>query len=126
MIYCLNSNELLLLLEYKIKDRTIDSESLSQLVDNSYNWQDEISVHTYLYCRLAERLKYTVDSNEMIDTFYNLPEEMYLIIQELNAQFIRYMLEGIRRKDMSIEEELVELQRSLRNHDYSRALRYRY
>lgn len=125
MHHCLSKDELRQLLDLKAENLAIENDELRIRIELADNWQDEVGAHTYLFSQILERrVKDGHDCARLIQKLYALPEVMSIFIQELDSDFVEYMLANIRDRNLSLEEELVELQNRFREHDYGRTLRY--
>jgi hypothetical protein len=122
---CLNSQELEQLIDFRTFNSTIEDAYLSECVDQSENWQLELDALTYLFSHVLHRkAKGGWHCPSLISLFYQLQDQMFFYIQECDFYFIEYILRNTRRKELSLEEELVDFQDRLREHRYERNLRY--
>ena len=105
----------------------IEGDNLRLWIELADSWQEEVGAHTYLLAQILERkTKVAGDCLSVIKIFYELPDFMSLHIQEIGPQFVAYMLRNVRDRTLTLEEELVNLQTRLREHNYERTVRYWY
>jgi hypothetical protein len=121
MHYCLNKEQLRQFVDFIANDLSIDDENLRLLVENAANWQDELGCLTYLFAMILERKgKQGEDCERLIGLFYRLTEQMYVDIQEFDYRFIEELLRNIRNKELSLEEELIEIQNHISEYRFKR------
>jgi hypothetical protein len=125
MHYCLNKEQLRQFVDFIADDVNIEDGNLRLLVENAASWQDELGCLTYLFSMILERKgKQGEDCERLIALFYRLAEQMYVDIQEFDYRFIEYLLKNIRNRELSLEEELIEIQNHLSEFRYEHTLRY--
>lgn len=125
MHHCLTTQELRQLIDYTIRHSTLDDTQLQAQIEQAMNWQLELSALTYLFSHiLCGKTVDGWDCRSLIRVFYRLDEQMDFRIQECNFAFIDYMLRNLRRRSLSLEEELVDFQNHLGEHRYECNLRY--
>jgi len=126
MHYCLNREQLQQLLDLKMAGTPVEDAALRCMIDGAENWQDEVGVHNYLVCLiLCSRLRAGRECQRLVERLYELPDEMYLYIQELESGFVEYVLKNLRSTSRcSIEDDLVELQLAWRDYRYDATIRY--
>jgi hypothetical protein len=126
MLYCLDRQELTAFLEAKVLGKDVSNHSLTARIEDAENWQDELSVHTYLLCCVLERrLAHGQDCQVILDLIYLIPNEMFLRLQELDRSFVDFMLMHVRQSNnYTLEEELIYLETSLGQYKYEKAIRY--
>lgn len=126
MHYCLNRRQLRYLLTSQSTGSSEEDEHCANMLSNAEDWQDEIGVHNYLACGLlSQALPDLQACNRIIADIYKLPERMAAYIQELEPDFIAYMLRTLRSgTQISLEDQLIELQVAWREYDYGQTLRY--
>jgi hypothetical protein len=125
MHHCLTTQELRQLIDYTIRHSTLDDSQLQAQIEQAMNWQLELSALTYLFSQiLCGKTIDGWDCRSLIRVFYRLDEQMDFSIQECNFTFVDYMLRNLRRRSLSLEEELVDFQNRLGEHRYECNLRY--
>jgi len=128
MHHCMNREELRQFIEFKTDQRIVENNALQVLIDGAESWQDELCCLNYLFSQVLERrLKKGNDhqaEQECINMLYQLSEHMSLCIQELDSEFVDYMLKCVRDRSLSLEEELIQIQNKLGEHSYDSTLRY--
>jgi len=124
----MNREELRQFIEFKTDQRIVENSALQVLIDGAESWQDELCCLNYLFSQVLERrLKKGNDhqaEQECINMLYQLSEHMSLYIQELDSEFVDYMLKCVRDRSLSLEEELIQIQNKLGEHSYDSTLRY--
>jgi len=96
-------------------------------IENSRNWGYELTLLTYLLSKILERKKSRGENcMSLLNLAYNLQDNMWLSIQELDVRFIEYMVRSERKPMLSLEERLIELQDDLDEHIYGERFRPRY
>lgn len=125
MHHCLNSAELRQLIDFRTINLPIEDEDLLGFVNASEDWQLELNALTYLFSRVMHQIaKEGKDCLGLISHFYEMEERILFHIEECDFYFVDFILRNTRRKDLSIEEELVDFQNHFREHRYERTLRY--
>lgn len=120
---CLNTDQLRLLIKSLSDSLEPDDHELGMLFANCRDWSHEISVLTYLLTRCIDKFS-DQEHHEILDLFYKLPDLMYINIQELDRSFVEFMLKHQRDRDETMEEQLIQLQRLLREYNYHEQIRY--
>lgn len=119
MPYCMNREELKQFLDFKISCQPIDNNELVHWITEADCWQDELSCLIYLFAQIIDRKNQEEKPcQKLIEFLYQLPEQMYLTIQEFDSEFIDNMLRHIRDNSLSLEEELVKFQDRISQHQY--------
>jgi hypothetical protein len=122
---CLTQGELAGLLDYKLRNNPIEEEILASRVALAENWTESLGAFTYLLSRILEsRADEGIDCIEIVNCFYNLPDNMYLFIQELDFDFVSCMVRLVRNPALSIEDEIIQIQEEINNHYYVRLICY--
>ena len=125
MNHCLAREELNEIIDHIVYGKNMVHEGLKTLFDLAYDWQDQLICLSYLLSMVLEgRSKDGKACWEAIDVVYRLPEELCLFIQEFDMDFVGYMLGHTRNKNLSLEDDLTELQTRFSEHLYDRAIRY--
>lgn len=126
MHYCLNKDELGQFLQSMLAGTPLDGQQLKLVIDSARSWQDELGIHNYLACLLLCRgLDDPKTGREIINLLYGLSDIMAVYIQELEVDFIQYLLRHLSPDALtSLEDSLVEMHAAWRERNYRRALRY--
>ncbi len=128
MHYCLSKEELEKLIELKANsiDRLNDEDGyLSLWIDNAENWRDELTGLSYFLSKILEiKLKKGIDCQNLIRLIHELPDQMWLHLQQFDIEFVQYMLAHVRTSELPLEENLIELQNGLGEHQYGSAFRH--
>ena len=125
MAYCLNRKELSSLLscpQAGDEDTAVPEGHLAMASE----WLEPLAFLTYSLACVLERNRDV--GNEMwsstLGKAYALTDEMYIKMQEGDVEFTSYMLHHLRSPGLSLEEELVDLERQRLEFRYDKALRY--
>lgn len=125
MHYCLNKVELRQLIGYMNRSNDIDDDYLRILIDNAENWQDELCCLNYIFSIILDRMvRNGMEGYDLIKILYEIDENMFFLIQEIDHNFIDFMIKNIRNPGLSLEDELIMLQNSIGDHRYESAVRY--
>lgn len=122
--YCLNKEELSRFFEIQFGTANLQTEEnqMRLLVEEWENWGLEfVCLATLLSQLLDNKQKKSVDIDvyTILKNIYTLSEEKGLFsVEEIDERFIEYMLKYVRKNDLSIEEHLVEIRRSLGEQKY--------
>lgn len=125
MHYCLDKEELRQLIEYKIDGVAIEDELLKIIVGNAESWIDDLCCLNYLFSHLLDKMvRDGKEGHGLIKTLYEFEEIMFLKIEEMGHNYIRYMLKNLRNPGLSLEDELVMLQNKIGGYRYESTIRY--
>lgn len=128
MHHCLSKEELEKLIELKANfiDKLDDEDGYLNLwIDNAENWRDELAGLSYFLSKILEiKLKKGIDCQNLIRLIHDLPDQMWLHLQQFDVEFVQYMLAHVRTSELSLEENLIELQNGLGEHQYGSAFRH--
>lgn len=125
MHYCLNTEELRQLIDYKANNSEIESDELKCWINHAENWYDKLSAFTYLFSHILEKkAKEDYDCHSLIKLLYQIENHMFFTIQEFDSKFINYMLGNLRETSLSLEDELINLQNKISEYKYRQSLRY--
>lgn len=122
--YCLDKEELHRFIEIELENGPVydDERDLKILLDGCYNWDIELICFTLFLSQVLEhRLKSSADQHSTLSGLYELPTEknIALLLEEIDQDFVRYMLEDVRDHNLSIDENLMEIRLRLGEHLYS-------
>ncbi len=126
MHHCLNRDELAKFIMSKTNQWKPEDEDKSLLlsIENSENWYVEISVLTYFLSKILEvNVKQNRLCSNIIEMIYELPDKMWLNIQEFSVDFVDYMLNHLRSSE-SLEDNLIELQNDISEYRYGPPVSY--
>lgn len=126
---CLTKSETQKLIDSCENMYELDEEDclFSLAIENSRNWEYELTFLSYLLSKILERKKSRGENcMSLLKLAYNLPNDMWLSIQEFDVRFIQYMVRSERKPMLSLEERLIELQGDLDEHIYGERFRPRY
>jgi hypothetical protein len=121
---CLSQCETNQLLSCKLRNTPLTDEIANQCASAEL-WEKPIGVLTYLLARILETKNIEEDEYKAyLELFYELPNHMYMEIQEIDHIFINHMTRTFRQADYSLDDELIRLYSEILDHDYSNSLRY--
>jgi len=122
--YCLGGDEVRQFIERAVYDRAVADAELARVLEDAESWMTEITLHTYLVCVALEGQRADVtESARVVTCLYELDSEMLIRFQELDRDFLAYMLlQPRRRRELSLVDELVDLQRRLGEYRYDRRM----
>lgn len=125
MFFCLDREQLKILINHKISDSTVTDDYLRNLFTDSENWHCEIGLMNYFMAGIIESKIKNKDYNiEILDAYYQIPNEMYVVIDELSFDFIEYLLSVIPDQNLNLDENLIECLTNLGTFSYERKIRY--
>ena len=73
---------------------------------------------------LLRRKKSGEDALKLLDALYALDTTMWITIQEMDSEFVSFMLRNLSDSSIDLEEQLGTLQSRLMSFDYDSSLRY--
>ena len=111
--YCLNKDELSRFIDIEIDGRQLyeDEYELRIILDKWQSWDIELVCFATLFSHLLERRqKRFMDALLLLKRIYHLSEErgLGLSIEQIDEQFVDYMLKHVRRREITIEENLAQ------------------
>lgn len=123
---CLDQNQLLHFLNYKFENVEIEDENLFFACNQAEQWINPISVLTYLFARILENKKFenSEDLHTYLNTFYEFSNSLNFVIQEFDYKYINNLFKLVRNEDLTLEDQLIELQSDMTNNEYSKLIRY--
>jgi hypothetical protein len=125
LYYCLNKEELTLLLDHKLHGNNLKEEHLIDLIKASQNWTYNLGALNYCFAAILEHWKKNnINCETKIVGLYNLSTQMSLEIHEMNDNLIDHMIHNLPEKNLSLEENLIELQTNVAQYEYHKSLRY--
>lgn len=124
MAYCMNRDELAALLGLPGGDAAtvIPGGRLAMAAE----WIEPLAFLTYSLACLLERNRDAGPEawERTMEKVSALPEQMYVTMQECDADFTTYMMHHLRKPGVSLEEDLVDLERQRLEFRYDKTLRY--
>jgi hypothetical protein len=124
--YCLNREETASVLRViELHDDSFLEETVKNVWDSSKCYDLQLSVLTYFVCHVLESLQKNgkIDVSALLDGLYTLRDKMFLAIQELDLGFLELMFSHPRQDYHDLADALVQLQSSLVDYQYGKALR---
>jgi hypothetical protein len=118
--YCFKREELSKFLEVEFGLPESSDVQIEILLNEWEDWRLElVCLSTLLSQVLENKQKQSVDVYNILQDVFTLSERRGLFyVEEIDDIFIEYMLKSIRRDDVSIEDELVEIWRDLSEFKY--------
>jgi len=118
--YCLNRDQIFQVIQNLIESETINDENnLSILLEMAQYWHLELISINYLLSQILERCnKQGKDSVFILNEYYGLQNNLWLNIEEYNEAFINYLMRNLRDKNLSLEEDLIQIQEKYREYEY--------
>lgn len=123
--YCLSRNQIgeFASIDFAHFELTKVSGEVDYLFDNARRWETQLICLTYLLAHVIEaELKrgWSVDqATKLVQRLYELQDSIWLTMQEMDSEFIRFMFRHVRYKEQTLEECLMEIQSKLSNRDYA-------
>ena len=107
MNYFLNRAELKELIDNKSLGKKYKDRDFERLYADMLEWEIKFIVHNYLTALNIEVEKYEkAEQRRILNTIYNLAEEVNLEIEEIDADFIKYLFGASRQSGTTLLEEL--------------------
>lgn len=121
--HCLNNTELSRFIDITIENGKLYEEDhiLALLLDSWRSWDLEIvCLATLLSYILERRQKQSLDALSLLKRIYNLPEETGLgfVLEQIDDRFVDYMLRSTRRKELSIDDDLIDIRHQFGEYNY--------
>ncbi len=121
--HCLNREELSTFLEIILGTNNFqtEDEQMRFLVEEWESWNLELlCLATILSQFLNNKQKYSdINVHNILEIIYNLPNEKGLFsIEQIDENFITYMLKEVRNDDDNIEDNLIEIRRKMSEYKY--------
>lgn len=122
--HCLRDDELTKLVEIELGGvRILDDEVvLKKLFEDWYSWDVEfVCLVTILSYVLERKQKKSINALPVLRHLYNLPDlsGLGLVFEQMDENFIAYLLQFTRSSNLSIDDELIEIRNHFGNYDYS-------
>ena len=98
-----------------------DEVNLKYLLDGWKRWDVQFVCLATLLSQILERKqKQSADPASILENIYRLPEErgLGLIVEELDERFIAYMFRFVRREDIAIDDDLIDIRHQLSEYKY--------
>jgi hypothetical protein len=125
MHHCLSKSELYDIIDYKLlnKDKIDDANKI--LLEKAENWEISLDCLIYFFSMLIERkLNNSVNISNIINEFYLLDKSAFIVFQEFDTNFIENLIRNIREESLDLEDELIQLQINMDEHNYEKTLRF--
>lgn len=118
MQHCLSKQELNQLIEADWEETALaeDEEYLRSLIRGCGSWTFELVCFTYFISQVLEQRKKReqgLESSQLVlRKILEVRETIYLTLEEFSEAFVSYMCNHTRDKRLTLEENLIEIQRS--------------
>ncbi len=122
--YCLNREELSRFMEivFGTANFQTEEEKIRLLVEEWESWNLELVCLATLLTQLLDNQQkqlVAIDVYNILKKIYTLSEERGLFsVEQIDERFIEYMLQDVRRDNLSIEDDLVEIRGNLGERKY--------
>ena len=124
MHYCCNKSELQQLLENECVGKQIESEYLNTVVNCCQNWEATLHGISYFLTQIIEKkMKNEEDCGDLINAFYSVEDQMDFVVQEFDEAFIDYLVRNTRDKNLSLEDEVIQVIGFMCEYKYDRTVR---
>ncbi len=125
MYKCFNKQELLDLINCKLEKRVELEPTYDQLYLNAEEWRDEIGCLSYILSFIIEqKINNLENSKRVINFIYELKDKIFFTLQEIDSDFIDYLIRNLPDPELSLEDNLILIQQGYREYDYKTAIRY--
>jgi hypothetical protein len=92
---------------------------LGEFISDCRSWGSELVCLSYFLSRSLERKEKAGDDCQVIlKRAFELTSEMWLLIQQFDSKFIKYLFRHVRNQDESLEGDLIGIQQNLSQHIY--------
>lgn len=121
---CLTENQVLQLIDWIENHRKFD-DGFDNIIGNSLSYEFEIGLLNYfLSIALLNRAKHSeANIKQLVEEVYKLPERMLIDIQEIDSNFIEFLMKIRPDTSLSIEEELILTYSDFKEFNYERQIR---
>jgi len=120
----LNKEETYSFIDLTCLECAISDQMIQDLIDDATSWQTEIGIISYFASMVLEnKRKKGFDCLRLINKLYNLQDVIALNINEIDADFIHFLLRHVRPEEKNLEDSLTELNQHFSDYDYARSLR---
>lgn len=117
MNFCVNQSQLEQLIDNKLNNKNVDDRTLADFIANADSWVSKIGIITYILAKVKE--KYDIQNIiEYFNNIFDFPNHAYIEFQECDSNFITQLLNHNRNREMSLEEELIQIEYRILNHNY--------
>jgi hypothetical protein len=123
--YCLNVDEIDQILQWYDDRETGICKKLAGELDEALCWNSKIICLALFVARLLNRGQMSINEHKIIiDKIHKIGEQLYFEIQEVDYNYVDYLLRHIRDSNDSLEETLIKIQDRLSSYHYEKDLRY--
>lgn len=121
----LNKNETSEFVDIFFLKKEIKGSKITELISDAKYWQLEINLLSYFASIVLEKKrKIHEDSDGIINSLYAISQDdVSISFNEIDTDFIDFMLRHIRHNDETLEETLVNISQKMSEYDYSRTIR---
>ena len=94
-------------------------DEIMALFDGATNWFFELVCHTYFASQILERIYRSGENpSSWLNILFEQPYKRWLTLQEFDEDFITFLFVNARNKNISLDDNLLELQNMLNDHHY--------
>lgn len=125
MYFCLNREELKILIDSTLDSIQVNEKYLKKIIEDSSSWLCTLGVVNYSFALfLEQKKKLYLDRIEFVQHLYSIDQYMDFQIHEIEKPLVDFMMSDIPDRQLTLEENLIDLQKRFYNHDYSKSIRY--
>ncbi len=120
MQHCLSKEEIDTLVNnnWNVDDDN-EFRDLNLLLSQCKIWENEMVLFPYFLSQVLERRsKMGNDCSSIIQQVFEMPSTMLLSIQGFDAKFIKYIFYYLRDRNLTLQEELIDVQSKFGQHVY--------
>lgn len=123
--YCLNADEFTAFSEVEIVRNKMEATvDLQTIIDQSRRWELKIGLLNYLFARLLLGQRQLKSSEDLIQIYLGLGDDMWIARHECDEEFVDYMFKcEISLLDLSLEDKIIGTQQLMGEHTSVRPLR---
>jgi hypothetical protein len=110
-----------------ILDGTEPNSVLRLLMDNCITYQGYLIGLTYFLAQLIDRrVRKNLSLEHWLENVFSIPDRMAFELQEIDVDFVDYLVRNRREKSLTLEENLIDIQNRFSAHQYGETFRFRY
>ena len=125
--FCLKKEEVELLLDHakRLNLLCMTDKNMATLIEGACCYEHELTSLTYILVKVLEaRAKRQANVIQLLEWIYALGDELWLVHQEVDRDFISYLIK-VRRSysgEISLDEKLIRTQEHYSDFDYDTEL----
>ncbi len=123
--HCLSKNDLESFLNNILHGAEIEDNILNILVENCRTYEGYLTGLTYFVAQIVDRrLKKSIHTSMFVSEVYQLQNHVAFEVQEFDNDFVDFLLRNKREKSLNLEEELIDIQNRISDHQYVKNFRF--